>query len=255
MQISIITPVYNDPRIKRCIESVQSQVGDFEVEHIVVDSNSTDETVDIITDYNDAIDVLVREDDDGMYDAINKGILSASGDVVGILNADDRYQDSSALQSVAKTMNEQTIDACYGDLVYVDEQNHVARYWESGGFSRYKFYYGWMPPHPTFFLRSELYDEYGPFDLSFSIAADYEFMLRLLFVHGVSVSYIEDVLVRMATGGMSNTPGNWITIIREMYAAWKKHGGPGRFTAPFAHPLEKVPQYLRRPPEEVINRM
>lgn len=249
MKFSIITPVYNDPRVERCLRSVEAQEGAFDVEHIVVDSNSTDETVDVLTRYDEHIDRLIREDDDGMYDAINKGLAQATGDVVGILNADDRYQDHAVLGDVATTMAETGVDACYGDLVYVDADDQVVRYWKSGSYSPYKFYFGWMPPHPTVFVRQELYDRYGGFDVSYSISSDYEFLLRLFFVHDVSIEYIDRVLVRMELGGMSNSIDNLTTVIRDMYNAWETHYPPGRFVAPFLHPIEKVPQYVRKPPD------
>ena len=249
MRISIITPVYNDPRIRRCLESVASQKGDFEVEHIVVDSQSTDETVDVLNEYEDHIDCLIREDDAGMYDAVNKGINQATGDAIGILNADDRYQDQQVLDDISSRMAKDGTDVCYGDLVYVDDNNNLVRYWESGKYRRYKLYYGWMPPHPTFFVRREICNEYGLFDLSFEISADYEYMIRLLLNNDLSVSYLDRVLVRMELGGMSNESiTNMITVIQDMYYAWKKHESKGRFIAPFLHPVEKVPQFFRNPP-------
>lgn len=249
MKISIVTPVYNDPRIRTCLKSVNRQKRNFELEYIVVDGNSTDETVDIIESSENKITCLIREDDAGMYDAINKGISQASGDIVGILNADDRYQDESVLDDVATVMNDQNVDACYGDLVYVDSQNEVVRYWQTGVFRPYKFYMGWMPPHPTFFARKELYDKYGLFDTSFSISADYELMLRFLLKNDISVEYLNRVLVRMTLGGMSNSSiGNMLTVVKDMYDAWEKHDSKGRFVAPFAHPIEKIPQFIRKPP-------
>lgn len=252
MKISIVTPVYNDPRVELCLQSVEQQHGDFDLEHIVVDSNSTDETTDILQDYRPQIDVLIREDDDGMYDAINKGIERATGDVIGILNADDRYQDNRVLKDVSNVMNETGVDACYGDLVYVNGQDEIVRYWKSGSYRPYKFYLGWMPPHPTFFVRNDIYEELGSYDTSLPISADYELMLRYLLKNDLSVRYIDRVLVRMALGGMSNSSiKNMLQVIKDMYQAWDKHDQFGKFTGPFLHPVEKVPQFLRSPPENV----
>lgn len=251
MKISVVTPVYNDPRIASCLQSVQQQRGEFKIEHIVVDSNSTDETVDILQEHDNEIDVLIREDDEGMYDAINKGIKQSTGDVIGILNADDRYQDDRVLQDIADTMSIPGQDACYGDLVYVDGHDEVVRYWKSGAFKPYKFYLGWMPPHPTFYVKSELYDELDGYDISFPISADYELLLRFLLLNDISVAYIDRVLVRMTLGGMSNSMGNMLQVIRDMYGAWSKHDQPGKFIAPFLHPVEKLPQFLRSPPEDI----
>jgi glycosyltransferase len=250
MKISIITPVYNDPRIELCIQSISHQQGNFEIEHIVVDSNSTDKTVDILQSYKEHIDVLIREDDNGLYDAINKGINRATGDVIGILNADDKYQDNFVLDAVANTMSNTTVDICYGDLVYVNDQDNIVRYWQSGAYKPYKYYLGWMPPHPTFFVRSELYENIGLYDTTIPIAADYDLMLRFLLKNDVSVQYIDQVLVRMTIGGMSNSSiRNMIQVIKDMYKTWDKYNQFGKYIVPLLHPLEKSPQYLRKPPK------
>lgn len=252
MKISIITPVYNDPRVERCLDSVHSQQGEFELEHIVVDGMSDDRTVDVINQYMTDIDCLIREDDDGVYDAMNTGISQATGDIVGILNSDDRYQDESVLSDVCGTMMSTGADTCYGDLVYVDDSNEVVRYWQSGEYKKNKFYLGWMPPHPTFFVRSEIYDEFGRFRTDLPIAADYELMLRFLFIEGVSTSYLDRVLVRMSLGGQSNESiGNMLQAVKEMYRSWCYHQEAGRYTAPLLHPVEKVPQYIQKPPQGV----
>jgi glycosyltransferase len=249
MDFSIVTPVYNDPRIRDTIEAVQRQRTDFDVEHIVVDGMSTDGTVEVIESARDKIDRLIREDDDGVFDAMNTGIEAATGEVVGILNADDRYQDDSVLQDIHDRLRETGAETAYGDLVYVDESDGVVRYWQSGEFKPYKFYLGWLPPHPTFFVRRSLYDTHGTFDQSFPIAADYELMLRFLQKHDVSTAYVDRVLVRMANGGQSNeSVSNMIQAVKEMYQSWRKHRLAGRYVAPFLHPIEKVPQFVRKPP-------
>lgn len=246
MKISIITPVYNEPRIQQTLDSILSQRGLPELETIVVDGESTDETATILEEYSSRIDVLIREPDEGVYDAMNKGIELATGDVVGILNADDRYNDDQVLKDVMDSMQKSEADLCYGDLVYVDSNDEVVRYWRSGPFRRFKYYFGWMPPHPTFFVREDVYDEFGDFDLSFPIAADYELMLRFLLKYDLSITYVDRVLVRMATGGQSNESirnilqANW-----EVWRAWQKNSIPGGQLAPIAKPLRKIPQYIR----------
>jgi len=247
MQVSIITPVYNEPRIQYTLESIISQRNVPKVEIIVVDGNSTDETPAIINEYDGSIDILIREPDEGVYDAMNKGINHATGDIVGILNADDRYQDVGVLRSVIEKFETSQVDLCYGDLVYVDEEDEVVRYWKSGGYRPRKFYFGWMPPHPTVFVKREVYERYDPFDLEFSIAADYELLLRLLLRHGLSATYIEDVLVRMATGGQSNNSiRNIARANLEVYRAWQKNDLHGGMHVPFVKPLRKVSQYFNR---------
>jgi len=245
MKFSIITPVYNEPRIQQTFESILSQRDGPDVEIIVVDGNSTDETSAIIDDYIDDIDTLIREPDDGIYDAMNKVISHAGGDVVGILNADDRYQSPDVLQSVADTFNTSDADLCYGDLVYVDENDAVVRYWKSGAYRPRRFYFGWMPPHPTVFVRKELYEQYGDFNLNFSIAADYELLLRFLLRHDLSATYIDNVLVRMATGGQSNkSVSNIVRANLEVYKAWRKNGLRGGIHVPVLKPLRKVSQFF-----------
>ena len=159
MKVSIVTPVYNDPRVERALDSILSQRFGGELELIVIDGGSTDETLKVLSKYQDRISILVSEPDEGIYDSMNKGIRLATGDVVGILNADDRYNDPFVLRDVSIAMNDPSIDACYGDLVYVDSKDRVVRYWKSGYYKPFKFYLGWMPPHPTFFVGRRLYEE------------------------------------------------------------------------------------------------
>lgn len=246
MDVSIVTPVMDDSRLGAALDSILSQEVDSPIEVIVVDGGSTDETVQIIENYRDDIDVLVREPDEGLYDAMNKGIERASGHVVGILNADDRYDHRGVLEQVIGTLESERVDSCYGDLVYVGDDDHVIRYWKGGYYRPRKLYLGWMPPHPTFFAKRSLYERYGGFDLRYPIAADYELMLRLLLKHGVSTTYIDDVLVRMATGGQSNASlSNIVQANREVAQAWWDNDLTGGILAPFFKPLRKVPQFLR----------
>lgn len=246
--ISLITPVYNDSRIQRCIESILQQQDTPPLEMIVVDGGSTDETVDVIASFEDEIDILIQEPDDGIYDAMNKGIDAASGDVVGILNADDRYNDKYVLRDVWQRLTDTGADACYGDLVYVDENDEVIRYWNSGEFTRRRMQLGWMPPHPTLFLRRKLYERYGTFDTSLEIAADYELILRLFMKHEIDVTYLDRVLVRMATGGKSNeSVGNIVQSNLEVYRSWQRNGLRGGELVPLCKLLRKVPQFVQRP--------
>jgi glycosyltransferase involved in cell wall biosynthesis len=247
MKLTIITPVFNEPRIRQTLESIRSQRDIPDLETIVVDGGSTDETPAIIDEYSDWIDTLISEPDDGVYDAMNKGIKRATGDIVGILNADDRYNDPNVLQRVVETFQKSGADLCYGDLVYVDDSDDVVRYWKSGSYSPKRFYLGWMPPHPTVFVRQDVYEQYGTFDLEFPIAADYEFLLRVLLNEDISTAYIDQVLVRMATGGQSNASvRNIVSANVEVYQAWRKHDLRGGIHVPILKPLRKIPQYLYR---------
>jgi len=252
MKVSIITPVYNEPRIQQTLESILSQRDVPDLEIIVVDGESTDKTPKIIDDYADSIDVLIREPDNGVYDAMNKGIRRATGDIIGILNADDRYHDPDVLRSVVEAFETSGADLCYGDLVYVNDDDEVVRYWESGEYRPRKFYYGWMPPHPTVFVRGDIYERFEPFDLNLPIAADYELLLRLLLRHDISATYIDKVLIRMALGGKSNESiGSIVKANVQVYKAWRKNGLHGGLHIPFVKPLRKIPQYFHRYGDEM----
>lgn len=202
--ISIITGTYNSAKtVADCVGSVRDQRVD--VQHLIVDGLSSDNTIDVIKGLSAEADI-VSEADDGIYDAMNKGIERADGDIVGILNSDDFYAHDSVLSQVLDVFQDPEVDACYGDLVYVDEEHtdKIVRRWRSGIYNKNKFYWGWMPPHPTFFVRKSVYQKYGYFDLTLGSAADYEIMLRFLMKHNLKAKYIPDTLVHMRTGGASN---------------------------------------------------
>ena len=248
MRISIVTPVFNDPRLAHALKSVLSQRLEHELETIVVDAGSTDSTKEVLNQYKDDISILISEPDNGIYDGMNKGVRLATGDVVGILNADDRYADEFVLRDVLETLSDSDTDACYGNLVYVNDNDEMVRYWKSGGHSAGKWYWGWMPPHPTFFVRRSIYERYGVFDLGFPIAADYELMLRLLFKERVRVKYLDRVLVRMAVGGASNgSISNIIKANQEVARAWRRNDLSGGFLVPLLKPASKVLQFVGKP--------
>jgi len=197
MKISIITATYNAAdTICDCLECIACQK--IDVEHILIDGASTDSTMKIIDAHRDHLTHVVSEPDEGIYDAMNKGLNLVSGDVIGILNADDFYPYDGTLEKVLSVFDDPSIEACYGDLVYVDVQNtdNVVRFWRSGHFNLNKFYWGWMPPHPTFFVRRSVYERYGFFNLGLGSAADYEIMLRFLLKHQIKVAYISEILVQ-----------------------------------------------------------
>lgn len=249
MKLSIVTPVLNDPRVTRALDSVLSQALDCEMELVVIDGGSTDGTLAALAAYRDRIGVLVSERDRGIYDAMNKGVQRASGDVIGILNADDEYADAHVLQDVMKAFADSRTAVAYGDLVYVDAGGQVVRYWRSGPFRPRRFYLGWMPPHPTFFVRREVYQQYGVFDLQYRIASDYELVLRFMMKYRLTSAYISRVLVRMTLGGDSNR--SWKNIVRanrEVYWAWRNNGLALGYLVPLLKPASKLLQFVRRPP-------
>ena len=250
--ISIITATYNaGATVADCLESVRSQRG-VAVEHIVVDGGSSDRTVEIVRGCG-GVARLISEPDRGIYDAMNKGIAMASAEIVGILNADDFYTGPEVLAGVVRAFADKAIGACYGDLQYVDcvrfavcgSQCRVVRYWKSGSFDRRKFWHGWMPPHPTFFVRRDVYEKYGMFNVELGSAADYEIMLRFLVRHRVKAAYIPEVLVKMRTGGVSNASvGNRLAANRMDRRAWAVNGlRPYPWTL-WMKPLRKLGQWL-----------
>lgn len=247
MKLSIITPVFNDPRVSRALDSILSQQHEEDLELIIIDGGSRKPVLDIFHRYRNQISVLVSEPDKGIYDAMNKGIGLATGEVIGILNADDRYFDPLVLSDIAEAFRDSKIDACYGDLIYVDGQDNIVRYWKSGDYKSLKYYFGWMPPHPTFFVRNSLYERYGCFDLKYPIAADYELMLRFILKNNVSLKYIPRVLVKMSLGGNSNRSlRNIVKANIEVWQAWKNNDRSYGYLVPFLKPAQKVSQFVYR---------
>ena len=201
MKVSIITSVFNNEKhIEDAINSVLNQTYK-NIEYIVIDGASKDNTKKVIEKYLDKIDIFVSEPDRGIYDGLNKGILKASGDIIGFLHSDDIYYDNRVIERVVNAFNEDT-DGVYGDLVYIKDDK-VIRYWRSGEFHINKLKKGWMPPHPTLFLKKFIYDKYGVFDLDFKIAGDYDFILRVL-KNNINLKYIPEILYKMRVGGASN---------------------------------------------------
>jgi glycosyltransferase involved in cell wall biosynthesis len=247
MKVSIITITYNSAEtIEDTIRSVISQ--DYSnVEYIIVDGASKDKTLEIVERYRSHISKIVSERDKGIYDAMNKGVAMATGDVIGILNSDDFYADSHVISDIVKTMASAKSDACYADLVYVDrlETTKVIRAWKSGEYRHGHFLKGWMPPHPTFFVKHSLYKAHGLYSLELKSAADYELMLRFIHKHGISLSYLPRVITKMRAGGQSNiTIKNRWRANKEDRLAWKMNGLQPGFLTLIRKPLSKLLQYL-----------
>lgn len=249
MKISVITVCRNSAQtIRDTLASVRSQTHP-QIEHILIDGASTDNTLDVIREF-EHVTQLISEPDRGLYDAMNKGIQLATGAVVGILNADDFYADPNVLTKVAKVFEQQQkIAAVYGDLRYVHPRatNRTIRFWRSGPFDPKMFRYGWMPPHPTFFVRRKMYEAHGGYDTRLRSAADYELMLRFLYKFRIPVWYLPEVLVHMRTGGLSNRSlrNRW-QANREDRNAWAMNGLQPAFYTLWLKPLRKIPQYLYR---------
>ncbi|MEW6139714.1 MAG: glycosyltransferase family 2 protein [Thermodesulfobacteriota bacterium] len=246
VRLSIITVSRNaSSTIDDCVASIRHQ--EVPVEHIVIDGASQDDTVRKIERSGGSIAHVVSEPDHGMYDAMNKGLALATGEVVGILNADDFYAHPHVLSQVARVFSDSTVDACYGDVVYIDSSGSggVVRAWKSCDYERSLFYRGWMPPHPSFFVRRRIYTKYGGFDLRLGTSADYELMLRLLVRHGCAAKYIPDTLVAMRMGGASNASlQNRIKANRMDRLAWSVNGLRPRPWTLLLKPASKIGQYV-----------
>lgn len=248
MKTSIITVCLNSvATIEDTIKSILIQ--DYkEIEYIVVDGGSTDGTLDILTKYRSQISRCISERDNGIYDAMNKGIKLATGDIIGFLNSDDFYVDETVIRRIAEMMIAANADCCYGNLEYVDRNNinRTIRKWKSRPYSDGLFEKGWHPPHPTFFVKKSIFDKYGDFDIACDIGADYELMLRFLKRYGITSCYIPDVLVKMRIGGKSNR--NLWQIIKaniECYRAWGKNGLKVTPLIMLKKPVSKLIQYVK----------
>lgn len=227
MKITLVTVCYNSAAyIADVLRSVDSQTWP-DLEHIVIDGASRDDTLRIVHAHPQPWRRVVSGPDQGMYDAMNKGIRLATGEVIGFINADDFYASPEVLGKVVKALADPSVDACYGDLCYVDQKDttSVVRYWRSSEFRPGLFLRGWCPAHPTFYVRRSAYERFGDFDLQYTIAADVELMMRFMEVHRINTRYIPEVLVKMRIGGKSNRAwSNVLTQNREILHALKGHG-------------------------------
>ncbi len=246
-KVSIITVCYNSAiTIEDTIKSVINQ--DYKnIEYIILDGQSKDNTISIIEKYKEQIAVFKSELDNGMYDALNKGIDLASGEIIAILNSDDFYINNHVISKVVDQMTSKGVDALYGDLWYVDQvdTNKIIRKWISGEYKPGLFLKGWMPPHPAFFVKKSVYEQHGKFDLSLQSASDYELMLRFIHKHKVSITYLPEVLVKMRIGGTSNASfKNRVRANKEDRKAWSKNELTPKWYTLILKPLSKIRQYF-----------
>ncbi len=246
MKISIITICYNSEKtIKDTIESVLSQTYP-DVEYIIIDGRSKDGTLDIVKKYSSQIAEIISEPDKGIYDAMNKGIKKATGEIIGIINSDDFYCNKDIIATVVNQFKKTGVDACYGNIQYIDRDNieKKVRFWRAGEYRKEKLRSGWIMPHPAFFVKRSVYEKYGLFNLDFKIAADYELMLRFLLRH-ITLSYIDETLVSMREGGTSaasikHRKKGW----RELKRAWEVNHLDVPFLFIVRRVLSKVRQYV-----------
>lgn len=248
MTVSVITVTYNAAQtIREAVQSVVDQQGDFKLDYHIVDGGSTDGTLDQLEPFQQHIAKLTSGPDDGLYDAMNRGVARAGGDVIGILNADDRYADPQVIADILDTFRKTEADGVYADLDYVDEENGetVTRHWKSG--EPGDFRKGWMPPHPTLFVKRELYEQHGLFNLALRSAADYELMLRFFHFRGAELAYLPRTTVKMRAGGQSNASlTNRIKANAEDAHAWRLNGSAPPPLLRLRKPLRKLGQFTKR---------
>jgi len=246
MKVTLLTVTYNSEKyLEECINSVINQSYP-NIEHIIIDAKSTDNTLDIIRKYDNHIAKWISEKDKGMYDAINKGIALATGNIIGILNSDDKFASVDVIKDIVGCFNEYQVDAVYGDLVYVEQLNmqNVLRYWKGASYKRFRFKYGWMPAHPTFYIRTSLIADLGGYESHYFTAADYEFMARYLFRFRINARYLPKLIVKMRAGGQSNKNiAIRLRANRRDYLAMKKNKIPFPFVVSILKPIIKLHQY------------
>lgn len=246
-KISIITITYNSSKtIEQTIKSVLNQ-SYTNIEYIIVDGQSTDNTLEIVNKYKDQISKIVSEKDNGIYDALNKAIKLATGEIIGILHSDDFYINASVIEKIAYTFDKEKSDGVYANLYYVNKDNtdKIIRKWNSGKYTSNSFINGWMPPHPTFFVKKECYNTFGSFNLDFKTSADYELMLRFIQKHKIKLAYLPEYIIKMRLGGQSNiTTKNRIIANIEDRKAWEINGLKPRFYTLYLKPLRKLLQFF-----------
>jgi glycosyltransferase involved in cell wall biosynthesis len=248
MKVSVVTVTYNAAAtVEMAVKSVLSQQGDFSLDYHIVDGGSTDGTLDILSAHEERITKITSEPDGGLYDAMNRGVARAKGDIIGILNADDAYADPNVIADILETFEKSGADGVYADLDYVDEESatEVTRHWKSG--EPGDFRKGWMPPHPTLFVKRSLYEQHGLFNLQLRSAADYELMLRFFHFRGAKLGYLPRTTVKMRAGGQSNASiANRIKANAEDAKAWRLNGTAPPPLLRLAKPLRKIGQFAKR---------
>lgn len=242
MKISIITSTYNSGKtVKDTLESILNQTYK-DIELLIIDGKSKDNTLEIVHHYEKLFQgklSYISEPDKGIYDAMNKGIQMATGEIVGILNSDDLYMDNKVLEDIANAFIQSKVDAIYGNLIFVEEYdtNKVVRNWKGSQYQPESFLNGWHPAHPTFYVRRKIYEKYGAFDISFNVSADFELMLRFIEKYRISNLYLDRTLIKMRMGGESTgSIKKIITGNKNVLRAFEKNG----FKVSITYPIKRL---------------
>jgi glycosyltransferase len=249
MKVSIITATYNSSEsIKRTLDSIASQ--DYKnIEHIIIDGGSTDDTLEIVKKHHNQISKIISEKDNGIYDALNKGLKIATGDVIGFLNSDDYFSSDQSVSSIVTAFNASNPDIVYGDLMYhsvVNNKIKTIRYWKSNPFEAKSLFFGWMPPHPTIYCKREVYETYGDFNSNLKISADYDFILRVFKLSNLTKKHVPKVIVNMQMGGASNgSIKNLFVKTKEDYIVVKANKCGG-FVCVFFKNIRKIKQFFNK---------
>lgn len=241
MKISIITVVLNSGKtIADTISSVLSQTYK-DIEYIIIDGASTDDTMAVVHQYQNKISTIVSEPDKGLYDAMNKGISLATGDVIGFINADDMLNSNDCISSIVHVFKNNAVDVVYGDIVYTSyyNTNKKIRYWKAGEFHKSNYKNGWMTPHLSTYIKTKMYQKHGAFRCDFQIAADYELMLRFIYKNNAKIKYLPKVIAKMRVGGVSK---NILRSNCEVYKSWKVNNLNMSPLIIFLKPLRKIKQ-------------
>ncbi len=249
MKVSIITASYNSVEtIENCIKSVINQ-SYKNIEYIIIDGKSIDGTLEIIEKHKFNICKIVSENDNGIYDAFNKGISLATGEIIGILNSDDYLINHNIIKEIVEAMRSQNCDLLYGNMEIFsrNSKDKIVRYWRGGKFSRKKLDYGWMPPHPTCYIKSKVYNEYGYYSNRYVISGDYEFLVRILKIKDLKIYYLDKSIIKMRHGGKSTQ--NIFNSFKkkfEDYKIIKIHKLKGKIFALIWKSISKIPQFFKK---------
>lgn len=248
MRVTIITATYNSEKtLTDTLLSLENQTYQ-NIEYIIVDGASTDSTLTLVHEKSSRVAKIISEPDKGIYDALNKGIAAATGDIIGFLHSDDLFAYNYAIEDVVSALNKSGSDAIYGDLEYVAQNNIYkrVRLWKSGAFSRSKMRFGWMPPHPAFYMKRSCYQEHGGFSLDYRISSDYDSLLRYLYAKRIVVSYLPKILVKMRVGGISNRSiRTMLCKSKEDIIILKNNGIPWLLALIFKN-ISKLPQFIKK---------